>query len=161
MPDTNINKSNPRARSFAGRSNQISRGRAATRARPPARPSADCRLDCTEAIGQFSNMGIFPITPLVLKVRDLILETFDVSNEMAENYAAEMVALAEGWGSSESAERLDWPYRIRKDLGETKKLKWRSEEERAKFESVQKQNYAAWDALIKKKPPETRGPRFS
>ncbi len=96
-------------------------------------------------------MGIFPITPLVRQVQRLIIETFDVSEQMAEDYAAEMVALAEGWGSKEVAERLDWQYRIRKDLGEAKKLKWRSEEERIRFETEQKQKYAALDAFIRDK----------
>ena len=40
-------------------------------------------------------MGIFPITPLVRQVQGLILQTFDVSEQAAEDYAAELVALAE------------------------------------------------------------------
>ena len=97
-------------------------------------------------------MSIFPITPLVRRVQSLIVQTFEVSEQKAENIAAEMVALAEGWGSPESAEQLDWSYRIKKDLGETKRLKWRSEEERANFETGERQRYAAWDALINTKP---------
>lgn len=42
-------------------------------------------------------MSIFPITPLVRQVQSLILQTFDVSEQAAEEYAAELVALAEGW----------------------------------------------------------------
>ena len=41
-------------------------------------------------------MTIFPITPLVRRVQSLIIETFDVSEEAAQDYAAELVALAEG-----------------------------------------------------------------
>ena len=96
-------------------------------------------------------MSIFPITPLVRHVQRLIVETFDVSEQQAQEYAAEMVALAEGWGSPEIAAQTDWPYRIRKDLGETRKLKWRSEVEREKFEAAQKQKYAEWDAIIRTK----------
>jgi hypothetical protein len=93
-------------------------------------------------------MSIFPITPLVRQVQRLILQTFDVSEQDAEDCAAELVALAEGWGSPEKAAQLDWSYRIKKDLGEGKKLRWRSEEERIAFETAERQKYAAWDAFI-------------
>jgi len=93
-------------------------------------------------------MSIFPITPLVREVQRLIVQTFDVSEQQAQEYAAELVALAEGWGSPETALNLDWSYRIKKDLGETMKLRWRSEEERARFEATEKQKYAAWDAFV-------------
>ena len=96
-------------------------------------------------------MSIFPITPLVRQVQSLILQTFEVSEQAAQDYAAEMVALAEGWGSPETAAQLDWSYRINKDLGETKKLRWRSEDERAKFEESQKQKYQAYDSFIRGK----------
>jgi hypothetical protein len=52
-------------------------------------------------------MSIFPITPLVRQVQSLIVQTFDVSEQAAQDYAAEMVALAEGWGSPETAAQLD------------------------------------------------------
>jgi len=97
-------------------------------------------------------MSIFPITPLVRRVQGFIFETFDVSEQGAQDLAAELVALAEGWGSPEVAAQTDWPYRIRKDLGETRKLKWRSEAEREKFEATQKEKYGAWDAIIRTKP---------
>lgn len=93
-------------------------------------------------------MSIFPITPLVREVQNLIVQTFEVSEQEAQDRAAELVALAEGWGSPEKALQLDWSYRIKKDLGETKKLRWRSEEERIRFEAGEKQKYAAWDAFI-------------
>ena len=93
-------------------------------------------------------MSIFPITPLVRDVQKLIVQTFEVSEQEAQDYAAELVALADGWGSPETALNLDWSYRIKKDLGETKKLRWRSEEERTRFEATEKQKYAAWDAFI-------------
>ena len=94
-------------------------------------------------------MSIFPITPLVRQVQRLIVETFDVSQQEAQDYAAELVSLAEGWGSVEAAAQLDWSYRIKKDLGETKKLRWRSEEERARFGAIETQKYADWDAFIR------------
>ena len=93
-------------------------------------------------------MSIFPITPLVRDVQRLIVATFEVSNQEAENYAAEMVSLAEGWGSREFAAQMDWAYRVKKDLGETRKLKWRSEEARLEFEKAQKQEYAAYESYI-------------
>ena len=96
-------------------------------------------------------MSIFPITPLVRDVQKLIVQTFDVSEQQAQEYAAELVALAEGWGSHETALNLDWSYHIKKDFGETRKLRWRSEEERVKFETAERQKYAAWDGFIKTK----------
>jgi hypothetical protein len=86
---------------------------------------------------------------LVRQLQSVILQTFDVSEQAAQDYAAEMVALAEGWGSPETAVQLDWHYRIRKDLGETKKLRWRSEEERVRFEQSRKQKYQAYEAFIR------------
>jgi hypothetical protein len=80
-------------------------------------------------------------------VQALIVETFDVSEQAAQDHAAELVALAEGWGSPEKAATLDWPYRIRKDLGG--KLKWRSEVERRKFDEAQQQKYQAYEFLIR------------
>ncbi len=91
-------------------------------------------------------MTIFPITPLVRRVQSLIIETFDVSEPAAQDYAAELVALAEGWGSPEKAAALDWSNRIRKDLGA--KLQWRSEAERRKFDEEQQQNHQAYEFLI-------------
>lgn len=96
-------------------------------------------------------MSIFPITPLVREVQKLILQTFDVSDQHAQEYAAELVALAEGWGGPQGTLNLDWVYRIKKDLGELKKLRWRSEEERARFEAAEKRKYAAWDAFTNTK----------
>lgn len=96
-------------------------------------------------------MSIFPITPLVRRVQALILKTFEVTEQQAEDFAAELVASAEGWGSPEAAERHDWDYRIRKDFGETGKLKWRSEAERKKFLAAENKKYKEWDALIRTK----------
>jgi len=93
-------------------------------------------------------MSIFPITPLVRQVQSLILQTFEVSEQAAEDYAAELVALAEGWGSPEAAARHDWTYRIRKDLGD--KLRWKSDTDRDAFRRQQEDNYKAYDFLIKK-----------
>jgi len=93
-------------------------------------------------------MSIFPITPLVRRVQSLVLDTFDVPEKVAEDYAAEVVALAEGWGSPESAAKLDWSYRIRKDLGD--KLKWKSDADREAFRKQQEDAYKAYDFLIKR-----------
>jgi len=96
--------------------------------------------------------SIFPITPLVRKVQNLAMELFEISEQNALDYAAEQVALAEAWGSPETAGQFDWPYHIKKDLGESRKLKWKREQEREEFESAQKQKYAALDALIAHPP---------
>jgi hypothetical protein len=96
-------------------------------------------------------MSIFPITPLVRRVQGLIFETFEVTEQQAQDHAAELVALAEGWGSPEAAERHDWDYRIRKDLGETGRLRWRSEADREKFLAAENRKYKEWDAYIRTK----------
>lgn len=96
-------------------------------------------------------MSIFPVTPLVRRVQLLIEGTFEVSAKQAQAYAAEMVSLAEGWGDPETAANLDWAYRIRKDLGETGKLRWRSEAEREKFEAAEKERHKEWDAITRTK----------
>ena|SRR3974390_1797597 len=96
-------------------------------------------------------MSLFPITPLVRKVQRLIVETFEVSEQQAEAYAAEMVSLAEGWGSPGTAARMDWDYRIRKDLGEIRGMPWRPQAEREKFEASEKQKNKEWDAIIRSK----------
>lgn len=96
-------------------------------------------------------MSIFPITPLVRRVQGLILQTFDVSGQVAQDCAAELVAIAEGWGSPETAEQLDWTYRIKKDLGVGRKFPWRSEDDRLSFEAAEKQKHQAYDFLISKR----------
>jgi hypothetical protein len=95
-------------------------------------------------------MGIFPITPLVRRVQGLILATFDVPEQTAQDHAAELVSLAEGWGSPESAAQLDWSYRIKKDLGE--KLPWKSDAERQTFYREQEDRYRAYDFIIRRPP---------
>ena len=93
-------------------------------------------------------MSIFPITPLVRRVQNLILATFDVSEKVAEECAAELVSLAEGWGSPEAAARQDWSYRIRKDLGH--KLQWKSDADRQAVHKQEEDGYKAYDFLIKR-----------
>ena len=95
-------------------------------------------------------MSIFPNTPLAGRVKTLILATFDVPEEQAHDYATEMAALAVGWGSPEKAERLDWSYRVKKDLGH--KLRWKSEAEREAFLRHEKQQYEAYEFLIRRPP---------
>ena len=96
-------------------------------------------------------MSIFPITPLVRQVQRLILQTFAVPEQVAEDCAAELVALAEGWGSPESAARLDWTYRVKKDCGVDRKFPWRSEEERLSFEAAETQKHQAYEFFISKR----------
>ncbi len=95
-------------------------------------------------------MSIFPITPLVRRVQRLIMETFDVTEEAAQDEAAGLVSLAEGWGSPESAAQLDWSYRIKKDLGE--RFRWKSNAEREAFQRYQEERYRAYDFLIRRPP---------
>ena len=95
-------------------------------------------------------MSIFPNTPLAGRVKTLILATFDVPEDQAQDYAAYLTALAVGWGSPEKAENLDWSYRIKKDLGH--KLRWKSEEEREAFFRSEQEKYAAYDSLIRRPP---------
>ena len=96
-------------------------------------------------------MNIFPITPLVRRIQALILQTLNVPEQVAEDCAAELVAMAEGWGSPEAAARLDWTYRVRKDCGVDRKFAWRSEEERLSFEAAEKQKHQAYEFLISKR----------
>jgi len=65
--------------------------------------------------------------------------------------AGELVALAEGWGSPEAAEGHDWDYRIRKDLGEAGRLRWRSEADRERFLAAENKKYEEWDAFTRTK----------
>jgi hypothetical protein len=95
-------------------------------------------------------MSIFPITQLVKRVQGLILGTFDVPEQQAEDYAAELVSLAEGWGSPESAQGLNWDYRIKKDLGD--KLRWKSDVEREVFRRYLEERKNAYDFLIRRPP---------
>ena len=95
-------------------------------------------------------MSIFPITPLVRQVQAQVLQAFDVSEQAAEDYAALSVALAEDHGGPGKAAQLDWDYRIKKD-GADKKWRWRSEDERVRFETAQKQRYQAYEFLISKR----------
>ncbi len=96
-------------------------------------------------------MSIFPITPLVRRVQAQVIQTFDVSEQVAEDYAAMTVSLAEDHGGgSEKAAQLDWDYRIKKD-GADQKWRWRSEDERVRFEAAQKERYQDYEFLISKR----------
>jgi hypothetical protein len=92
-------------------------------------------------------MSIFPTTPVVKQLQRLVAETFEVSEQDAHDYAAEQVALAEGWGGPQKSEQMNWSYRIRKDLGA--KLKWRSQAEREKFEASENLRLQALDAFVR------------
>ena len=61
-----------------------------------------------------------------------------------------MAALAEGWGSPEKAQALDWSYRVKKDLGH--KLRWKSDPEREAFYRYEQEQYKAYDILIRRPP---------
>src|SRR5262245_32024414 len=95
-------------------------------------------------------MSIFPNTPLAGRVKAVILATFDVPEEQAQDCAVELAAIAVGWGSAEKAERLDWSYRVKKSLGH--KLPWKSEAEREAFRRYEQEKYKAYEILIQRPP---------
>ena len=74
------------------------------------------------------------------------MDTFETSDQEAGEHARRLAALAEGWGDSQTAGKLDLSYRVKKELGE--KLKWRSETEREDFKSEQKRKFAAYEGYI-------------
>lgn len=82
---------------------------------------------------------------LVAQIRDVILATFNVSFEQAQEHAQGLAALAEGWGS-ESAQQVDWPYTVRKRLGES--LRWRSDAERSAFYAKRQQTISSYERYI-------------
>jgi len=94
-------------------------------------------------------MSAFPSPSLVVEIEALILKTFDVPSREAHDHALCLAALAEDWGSPEKAASLDWPYRVKKDLGD--KLRWRSATEHERFRADQEQRYQAYDAFIQRK----------
>jgi hypothetical protein len=100
-------------------------------------------------------MSLCPITPLVRRVQGLILATFEVSEQVAQDRAVELVALAEGWGSPETAAQLDWSYRIKKDLGA--RLPWKTDADRQVFQREQEERYTAYDFLITKNQRQKPG----
>ncbi|MEA3210617.1 MAG: hypothetical protein QOE70_3674 [Chthoniobacter sp.] len=81
----------------------------------------------------------------VARVRNLILATFDVSPQTADEQAHGLAALAEGWGG-EGAQQHDWAYTVKKRLGES--LRWRSEAERAAFYSERQQIVRSYEHYI-------------
>ena len=90
-------------------------------------------------------MNEAPSPSLVAQVRDVIFATFDVSFEQAQEHAHGLAALAEGWGG-ESVQRLDWPYAVKKRLGES--LRWRSDADRAAFYSEREQVVSSYQRYI-------------
>ncbi len=74
------------------------------------------------------------------------METFEIPDNEAGEHARRLTSLAESWGDRETARKLDWTYRVKKDLGAN--LKWRSEREREVFESEQKRKFAAYEGYI-------------
>jgi hypothetical protein len=93
-------------------------------------------------------MSTFPSAALVQRVQRLILETFEVSEKVAKNHAAGLVALAEGWGHPRTADRLDWEYRVKKRLSEAK-YKWRSDADRENFEEEKKLKHESYESVIR------------
>jgi len=93
-------------------------------------------------------MSKSPSPSLVAEVQRLVLRFFEVSEEEARKHAVGLVALAEGWGSPKTAPNLDWPYRVKKDLGE--KLEWKSEAEHRSFLSEREGTISSYEAYIKR-----------
>lgn len=93
-------------------------------------------------------MSDFPSPSLVAEIQGLILKTFDISTQEAHGHACGLVALAEEWGSQKTAPSLDWPYRVKKDLGG--KLRWKSDAERETFRSDQERRHRDYDTFIQR-----------
>jgi hypothetical protein len=81
----------------------------------------------------------------VAQVRNVILATFDISPEEAQEQAYGLAVLAEGWGG-EGAQQHDWAYTVKKRLGES--LRWRSDAERAAFYSEREQIVRSYERHI-------------
>ncbi|MCC6354232.1 MAG: hypothetical protein IT577_10120 [Verrucomicrobiae bacterium] len=84
---------------------------------------------------------------LASRVRDIILATFDTSDQEALDHAIALVNLSEGWGG-QGAANLDWVYRVKKELG--KKMKWRSDVDRHEFESDTRLRHDRYEDLVRK-----------
>lgn len=93
-------------------------------------------------------MSELPSASLVAKVETLIFGNFNISEQEAHEYAAGLVGLAEDWGGPENAAKLDWAYRIKKDLGE--RLRWRSADEREKFRRQLEDQYKSYEFHIRR-----------
>lgn len=91
-------------------------------------------------------MSTFPDSPIADRVQRIITDTFETSHQEAMEHARHLAALAEGWAHGESVGTLDWPYRVKKYLGDT--LKWRSETEREDFKAEQKRRFATYEGYI-------------
>ena len=81
----------------------------------------------------------------VARVRDVILATFDVSPQEAQEQAFGLAALAEGWGGA-GAQQHDWAYTVKKRLGES--FRWRSDAERTAFYSERQQIVSSYERYI-------------
>jgi len=90
-------------------------------------------------------MNESPSPELVAQVREIIVATFDVSAQDAQEQAYGLAALAEGWGDGD-AQQLDWVYTVKKRLGAT--LRWRSDKERAAFSSERDLIVSAYERYI-------------
>lgn len=87
------------------------------------------------------------VSPLAQRIQGLILETFEIPEQEALSYALSLTALAEGWGTPESAAQINWSYRVKKHLGR-KGVRWRSEAERMRFEEDLRDAHRAYEFLI-------------
>jgi hypothetical protein len=86
-----------------------------------------------------------PFPAHIARVRDVILATFDVSPQEAQERAYGLAVLAEGWGGESALER-DWTYTVKKSLGES--LRWRSDAEREAFYSQRQQIVSSYERYI-------------
>jgi hypothetical protein len=90
----------------------------------------------------------FPTLSLIEHVEALILQIFDVPREAAHRPALELAALAEGWGSPEAAQELDWSFRLKMDLGD--KLEWRSAADQDRFRREREERRKVYELFIQK-----------
>lgn len=75
----------------------------------------------------------------------MILATFDVSPQEAQEHAYGLAALAEGWGGT-NAQQHDWASTVKKRLGES--LPWRSDTERTAFYAERQQIVRSYERYI-------------
>lgn len=81
------------------------------------------------------------------EVRAIVVDTFEISDEEAQEHAIGLVLLAEGWGGTNTP-NLNWAYIVRKKFAD--KLKWKSETDRMAFFADRQSGYDAYENYIQK-----------
>lgn len=90
----------------------------------------------------------FPVTALARSLQARVVALFDVTEVDAQSYAAELAAVAEGWGDSTNIAQIDWDHRIMKDIGMRRCLTWRSDQQRLSFIAGEQQKQQAYENFV-------------